>query len=44
MVVIGLENLVKLINTDLDHWNKKVSLVVEIQVPEALNQHENAKN
>jgi hypothetical protein len=31
-------------NTDLDHRNKKISLVVEIQVPEALNQHKNAKN
>jgi hypothetical protein len=40
----ALKNLVKLIDTDFDHCNKKISLVVEIQLPEALNQHKNMKN
>jgi hypothetical protein len=41
---LTMKNLEKLINTDLDHWNIKISLVVEIQLPEALNQHKNTKN
>jgi hypothetical protein len=41
---LALKNLVKLSNTGLDHWNKKISLVDEMQVPEALNQHKNTKN
>jgi hypothetical protein len=45
MVILGLEKLSKAIKTLV--WTTgitKISLVFEIQVPEALNQHKNAKN
>jgi hypothetical protein len=41
---LALKNLVKLITLIWITGIKRNSLVVEIQVPEALNQHKNMKN